>query len=101
MGERKRKAAEKRKEAMKNVAIARLNNVPTSPRKMRLVADLVRGMEVQQALYVLEHSPKHASRDLVKLITSAIANWEQKNEKKVQDEVLYVKDIQVDSGRVL
>jgi large subunit ribosomal protein L22 len=68
---------------------------------MRLVADMVRGMEVQQAMYLLQHSPKHASRDLVKLLTSAIANWEQKNDKKVQDEVLVVKEIQVDSGRVL
>lgn len=101
MGERKRKSAEMRKEAMKDVYMARMTNVPTSPRKMRLVADMIRGKEVQEALFILEHSPKHASRDMHKLVRSAIANWEQKKEKKVQDEILFVKEVQVDSGRVL
>lgn len=102
MGVRKRKAAEKRKEAKKETPIARLSNVPTSPRKMRLMADMIRGMEVQRAMYLLEHSPKHASADLHKLIKSAIANWELKKERSVSDDdLLFVKEVQVDSGRML
>jgi large subunit ribosomal protein L22 len=101
MGERKRISAEKRKAANKETFFARLNNVPTSPRKMRLIADMIRGREVQEAMYLLEHSPKHASRDMHKLLQSAIFNWEQKREKKLQDEILFVKEVQVNGGRML
>ena len=101
MGQRKRISAERRKEANKETYFARLNNVPTSPRKMRLIADMIRGREVQEAMYLLEHSPKHASRDMHKLVQSAIFNWEQKKEKKLQDEILFVKEVQVNGGRVL
>lgn len=102
MGSRKRQSAEARKEARKNVAVAQLRNYPTSPRKMRLVADLVRGMDVEKALYVLKHSPKHASAPLEKLLRSAINNWEQKNEgERIEDAGLYVSNIQVDSARML
>jgi len=80
MGARKRNSSEKLKEAKKSMAIAKLNNCPTSPRKMRLVADLVRGEDVYNALNILKFSPKHASRNLEKLLLSAINNWEQKNE---------------------
>jgi large subunit ribosomal protein L22 len=102
MGSRKRQSAEARKEARKNVAVAQLRNYPTSPRKMRLVADLVRGMDVEKALYILKHSPKHASNPLEKLLRSAISNWEQKNEgERIEDAGLYVSNIQVDSARML
>ena len=80
MGARKRNSSEKLKEVKKSMAIAKLNNCPTSPRKMRLVADLVRGEDVYNALNILKFSPKHASRNLEKLLLSAINNWEQKNE---------------------
>lgn len=102
MGARKRIRAEKIKEAKKQVSFAKLNNVPTSPRKMRLVADMIRGMEVNKALDVLRFSPKEASNRMEKLLRSAIANWEQKNEgMRVEDSSLYVKEVMVDSGRVL
>jgi large subunit ribosomal protein L22 len=102
MGARKRIRAEKIKEAKKQVSFAKLNNVPTSPRKMRLVADMIRGMEVNKALDVLRFSPKEASNRMEKLLRSAIANWEQKNEGvRVEDSDLYVKEVMVDSGRVL
>ena len=102
MGVRKHITAEKRKEAMKNVAFAKLNNCPTSPRKMRLVAGLVRGVEVYKALHILEHSPQEASGRVYKLLKSAIANWQTKNEGvRIEDAELYVKEISVDSGRVL
>ena len=102
MGARKRIQAEKRKEALKKVAFAKLNRTQTSPRKMRLVADMVRGMDVEQALHVLKHTPQHAAAPLYKLLLSAIANWEAKNtDKKIEDTILFVKEINVDSGRML
>ena len=101
MGKRKRLAAEKRKEAQKTQYFAKLNNVPTSPRKMRLLADLIRGMEVTKALGVLKYSQKEASNKLEKLLRSAIANWEQKTSQKAEDAQLYVKTVFVDEGRTL
>ena len=83
-------------------AVAKLNNYPTSPRKMRLLADLIRGMEVDKALGVLQFNPKHPAVPLYKLLKSAINNWEQKNaEAKVEDADLIVKTIMVDGGRVI
>ena len=83
-------------------AVAKLNNYPTSPRKMRLLADLIRGMEVDKALGVLQFNPKHPAVPLYKLLKSAINNWEQKNaEAKVEDAGLIVKTIMVDGGRVI
>jgi len=83
-------------------AIAKLRNEPSSPRKMRLVADLIRGMEVTHALAVLKYSPKHAARRLEKLLLSAIANWERKYpEADIEEAGLYVKEIRVDGGRML
>ncbi len=83
-------------------AVAKLNNYPTSPRKMRLLADLIRGMEVEKALGVLQFNPKHPAVPLYKLLKSAINNWEQKNaEAKVEDAGLIVKTIMVDGGRVI
>ncbi|MBU2554517.1 MAG: 50S ribosomal protein L22 [Bacteroidetes bacterium] len=102
MGSRKHISAEKRKEAQKTLYIARLRNVPTSPRKMRLVADLVRGMDVEKALGVLQHTPKEAAGRVYKLLRSAIANWEVKNEgSRVEDNHLFIKQISVDGGRML
>lgn len=102
MGARKRISSEKVKEAKKQQYFAKLNNVPTSPRKMRLVADMIRGMEVNQALDVLHFSSKEASKRVEKLLRSAIANWEQKNEGvRLEDSQLYVKEIFVDSARIL
>lgn len=83
-------------------AIARLNNVPTSPRKMRLVADLVRGKRVGQALSILKFTPNHGAIKLEKLLLSAVANWQAKNpDEKLEDSDLYVKTIFVDGGRML
>ncbi len=102
MGARKRLAAEKRKENKKQQYFAILKDCPTSPRKMRLVADSIRGMEVNKALDVLKYSPKEASRRLEKLLLSAIANWQAKNEGvRLEESDLYVKTIMVDSGRIL
>ena len=101
MGARKRIAAEKRKEALKSVYFAKLNNVPTSPRKMRLVADMIRGMEVYRALSVLKFSTKEASVRMEELLRSAINNWEQKTEQKAENANLYVSKIYVDSARML
>jgi large subunit ribosomal protein L22 len=102
MGSRKHQTAEKIKEAKKDIAFAKLNNCPTSPRKMRLVADLVRGESVEKALYILKHSPKEASNRLYKLLLSAVANWEAKNEgQRMEEANLYVKEIFVDSARIL
>jgi large subunit ribosomal protein L22 len=101
MGKRKRLAAEKRKGAQKTQYFAKLNNVPTSPRKMRLLADLIRGMEVTKALGVLKYSQKEASNKLEKLLRTAIANWEQKTSQKAEDAQLYVKTVFVDEGRTL
>ena len=102
MGARKRNSSEKIKEDRKTQAFAKLNNCPTSPRKMRLVADLVRGEDVYKALNILKFSPKHASRDLEKLLLSAINNWEQKNDgEDATSANLVVKSINVDSARML
>ena len=102
MGQRKQKAAEARKEAMKNVAYAKLNNCPTSPRKMRKVADTIRGAEVNKALNILKFSRQEASVRLEKLLRSAIANWESKNEgARIEESNLFVKEIKVDSARML
>jgi large subunit ribosomal protein L22 len=102
MGVRKRETAEARKETNKSIAFAKLNNCPTSPRKMRLVADLVRGQKVERALNILRFSSKEASRKLEKLLLSAINNWEQKNsEGNVAEAGLIVKEIRVDGGMML
>jgi large subunit ribosomal protein L22 len=101
MGKRKRIAAEARKEAQKSLYFAKLNAVPTSPRKMRLVADMIRGMEVSKALGVLKFSTKEASGRLEKLLRSAISNWEQKTGQKAEDATLYVSTISVDSATML
>ena len=102
MGQRKKLAADKRKEAMKSVAVAKLKDVPTSPRKMRQSADTIRGLDVEQALGILQYSTRHASQPLFKLLRSAIANWEAKNEGRKADEAaLVVKSVQVNEARGL
>ncbi|WP_036379846.1 50S ribosomal protein L22 [Muricauda sp. MAR_2010_75] len=102
MGVRKRQMAERLKEEKKQLAIAKLNNCPTSPRKMRLVADLVRGKQVEMALAILKFNQKEASRKLEKLLLSAIANWEAKNEEaNIEEADLYIKEIRVDGGTML
>lgn len=101
MGARKRITAEERKEAQKSLYFAKLNDVPTSPRKMRLVADMIRGMEVNKALSVLKFSTKEASGRLEKLLKSAIANWEAKTEQKADNANLYVSSIYVDSATIM
>lgn len=83
-------------------AVAKLNNVPTSPRKMRMVADLIRGERVNRALSILKFEPKDGAARLEKLLLSAIANWQAKNEDvRIEDADLYVKEIRVDGGRIL
>jgi large subunit ribosomal protein L22 len=101
MGVRKRESAEKRKEIMKNTAIARLVNVPTSPRKMRIVADLIRGKEVMQAMNILRYNAKAPAERLEKLLQTAIANWEAKSGDKIDEGKVFVKTINVDSARML
>ncbi len=101
MGARKKIAAERRKEALKTQYFAKLRNVPSSPRKMRYVVDMIRGMEVNRALGTLKFSSKAASADVEKLLRSAIANWEQKNERKAEDGELFVTKIYVDGGATL
>ena len=102
MGIRKRKSAEELKEARKHIAFAKLNNCPTSPRKMRLMADLIRGEGVDKALSVLRFSPKESSVRLEKLLLSAVANWQAKNkDSDVEKAGLIVKEIRVDSARML
>ncbi|MBQ1874232.1 MAG: 50S ribosomal protein L22 [Paludibacteraceae bacterium] len=101
MGARKYNAAQARKEAQKEQYFAKLNNVPTSPRKMRLVADMIRGMEVNRALGALHFSTKHAARSLELVLKSAIANWEVKTGKKADSETLYVTKVTVDGGMML
>ena len=101
MGVRKRQSAEKRKEAQRNVAFAKLHKVPTSPRKMRLVADMVRGKEVFHALGLLKFSNKEAAQRVEKLLRSAIANWEAKNERKAESGELCVSTIFVDCAPML
>ncbi len=93
--------AERIKEERKNLYIAKLRNCPTSPRKMRLVADLVRGMDVAKASAVLKFTKKHAARDLEKLLMSAISNFEQKSGERWEEAGLFIKEISVDSGRAL
>jgi len=102
MGARKRLRAEQLKELKSQTAIARLNNSSVSPRKMRMVADLVRGVEVNKALNILQHNAKDASTSLAKLLRSAIANWEAKNEgKSIEEEKVVVKSIEVGSAGML
>lgn len=101
MGVRKRQSAELRKEAQKTQAFARLLNIPSSPRKMRLVADMVRGQEVFRALGILKFSNKEAAARVEKLLRSAIANWEAKNERKAENGELYISTIFVDPAPML
>ena len=104
MGKRKRLMAERLKETKKQTAIAKLKEIPTSPRKMRLVADTVRGVEVNHALDLLKYSKRDASIRLEKLLRSAIANWEAKNQDnsgELDKGNVYVKTIMVDEGRTL
>ena len=102
MGARKRIKANAMKEARKKIAFAKLNNCPTSPRKMRLIADLIRGMDADKALAELKLNPKEASLRMEKLLLSALANWEAKNDgQRMDDANLYVSEVRVDSGRML
>lgn len=101
MGARKRLVAEARKEAKKTICDAKAVGVPTSPRKMRLLADVIREKNVLDALNILTFSTKHASKTLEKLVRSAVANWEQKFETKAEDSELFIKSITIDSGRML
>jgi large subunit ribosomal protein L22 len=102
MGARKREMADRMKEERKNSAFAKLNNEPSSPRKMRLVADIIRGKEVFMALNILKFTRKHAAVPMEKLLRSAINNWQQKNsDTDVTEANLIVKDITVDGGRTL
>lgn len=101
MGGRKRQSAELRKEAQKTQAFAKLLNIPSSPRKMRLVADMVRGQEVFRALGILKFSNKEAAARVEKLLRSAIANWEAKNERKAENGELYISTIFVDPAPML
>jgi len=98
MGKRKKLVAEKRKEALRTQYFAKLNGVPSSPRKMRYVVDMVRGMEVNRALGVLHFSKKQAAIDVEKLLRSAIANWEAKNDRKAEAGELFITRIFVDEG---
>ncbi|TFG74340.1 MAG: 50S ribosomal protein L22 [Flavobacteriales bacterium] len=102
MGVRKRQMAEKFKADKKQIAFAKLNDCPTSPRKMRLVADLIRGVQVEKALAILKFNSKESSRRLEKLLLSAIANWQSKNEDaNVEEADLFVQEIRVDGGTML
>ena len=102
MSKRKRKSAEVIKDSKKSAFFAKLNNCPTSPRKMRLVADLVRGKDVNSALGILKFNPKEASKKLEKLLLSALSNWQSKNESSnIEEAKLFVKEIRVDSGSML
>ena len=102
MGARKRNRAEQNKEAKKTQYFAKLNDCPTSPRKMRLVADLIKGLDVEQALNVLNHTPKEAAGRMHKLLLSAIANWQAKNEgSRIEEAELFVQEVSVDSARML
>jgi large subunit ribosomal protein L22 len=102
MGRRKHNSAEARKEANKTLYVAKLMNNPTSPRKTRLVADLIRGVDVDKALAILQFNPRESAPKMRKLLLSAIANWQAKNEgKRIEDSQLYVKTIMVDEGRTM
>ncbi len=102
MSTRKKIAADKRKEANKTKSFAILRNCPTSPRKMRYVVDMIRGVEVNRALDILKFSNKDAAEKVEKLLKSAIANWQKKNEgERLEDNILVVSEVKVDSGRVM
>jgi len=102
MGVRKKERAQQIKEAKKTLSFAKLNNCPTSPRKMRKVSDMIKGQDVFKALGILQFSPQDAAKRLEKLLRSAIANWETKNEgARPEESNLIVKSIQVDSARML
>jgi large subunit ribosomal protein L22 len=102
MGARKRIAAEQRKEENKSRTVAVLNNCPSSPRKMRLVVEMIRGVEVNRALDILRYSTKEASKNVEKLLLSAISNWQRKNEEsRIEKSNLFVKEVFVDGGRML
>jgi len=102
MGSRKRESAEKIKAAKKLRSFAVLRNCPSSPRKMRLVVDLIRGVEVNRALDILKFTNKDAARPVEKLLMSAVANWQQKNEgSRIEDNKLYVSEVFVNQGRTL
>ena len=101
MGVRKRLSADTRKEEQKSIAFAKLLNIPTSPRKMRLVADMIRGKEVFRALGILKFSNKEAAARVEKLLRSAVANWEEKNERKAESGELYVSTIYVNCAPML
>lgn len=102
MGTRKKNRADAIKAAKKQVAFAKLKNCPSSPRKMRLVANLVRGVEVNKALQILKFNTKHASANIEKLVLSAVANWQAKNEGVSLEEAnLFIKEISVDCGSTL
>jgi large subunit ribosomal protein L22 len=102
MGVRKHNTAERRKEDRKTLFIAKLNNCPTSPRKMRLVADLVRGKNVEFAINILKYTEKEAAGRLYKLVLSAVSNWQKKNEGvRMEESNLYIKTVMVDSARQL
>ncbi|WP_301344987.1 50S ribosomal protein L22 [uncultured Muribaculum sp.] len=101
MGVRKRQSADKRKEALKDVAFAKLTNIPSSPRKMRLVADMIRGVEVNRALGILKFSNKEAAAVLYKLLKSAVANWEAKNNQQVEAGMLRVSTVFVNCAPML
>ena len=101
MGVRKRKSADLRKEAQKEIAFAKLTNIPTSPRKMRLVADMVRGQEVFRALGILKFSNKEAAARVENLLRSAIANWEAKNDQKAESGMLRISTIYVNPAPML
>ena len=100
MGRRKHNSAEARKEANKTLYVAKLMNNPTSPRKTRLVADLIRGVDVDKALAILQFNPRESAPKMRKLLLSAMSNWQAKNEgKRIEDSQLYVKTVMVDEGR--
>jgi large subunit ribosomal protein L22 len=102
MGARKRESANKRKEARKAISLAVLKNCPSSPRKMRYVVDMIRGVEVSKALDILKFSNKEAAGGVEKLLLSAIANWQAKNEgARIEDSNLIVKEAKVDAGRMI
>ena len=102
MGSRKKEMADAIKAEKKQIAFAKLNNCPTSPRKMRLVADLVRGEKAEKALGILRFSQKEAARRLEKLVLSGIANWQAKNEDvDIEEADLFIKEIRVDGGTML
>lgn len=101
MGKRKRLVADARKEVNKNQYFAKLNNCPTSPRKMRLIADLIRGQEIYKALNILKFNTRHPAKRLEKLLTSAIANFEQKTGGRPEENSLFVTSVMVDSGLMM